>query len=306
MKPSFAASDGSLLSSTMPLVAPITTPSKEITGLSSSSAGRSVWSTSLILSMALMGTLHERGGEIGLGMLKIIGEDHKHWNFHPQANTPNQLRHNQFRFDSGACGPFVFRMAEILIHYIKQCQFRGTEDRCKLQLSTNFPWEYKSSFDSLMIRFDIKKRIARWRARTIAPNIANNYDWSVIRGTGVELEDSPVVRVEASRKLKAPIPHKPRKEIKHVQYIRRSLTPNKKLPTILEDEDDVVQESSSSSSSSEISSDEATVVDEISEPVQVDIRTESDEEEEGEIVEEEYLDDDEDGGIIISNLEYIE
>ncbi|EUC32319.1 hypothetical protein COCCADRAFT_99000 [Bipolaris zeicola 26-R-13] len=140
------------------------------------------------------------GFQIGRGMLKILGEDVRNWRYRIQQYTPHQDHHNQFDYDDGACGPFVYKMAEVLIRRIKRHQSRGDEDECSLELSEDFPMDFKNQFHSFLVRCEIQRRIARWKAIIYTPTFAYDHDQEAIRGECVELDDSPVVNFGIPRR----------------------------------------------------------------------------------------------------------
>ncbi|EUC49433.1 hypothetical protein COCMIDRAFT_63191, partial [Bipolaris oryzae ATCC 44560] len=154
-----------------------------------------------------LGNDHPRhlGFQIGRGMLKILGEDVKNWQYRIQQYTPHQNHHNQFSFDDGACGPFVYKMTEVLIKRIKLCQLRGEEDECFLDLCEGFPLDFKRHFHSFLVRCEIQRRIARWKGIMDAPHFADDRDRQAIRGDFVELDDSPVIDFEIPRRPETPV-----------------------------------------------------------------------------------------------------
>ena len=145
------------------------------------------------------------GFQIGRGMLKILQEDVKNWRYRIQQYTPHQNYHNQFDYDDGACGPFVYKMTEVLIRRIKLHQSRGEENECSLELCEDFPLDFKNQFHSFLVRREIQKRIARWKAIVDAPFFAYNHDHEAIRGECVELDDHPVIEFEIPRRPETPV-----------------------------------------------------------------------------------------------------
>ncbi|EOA90235.1 hypothetical protein ACJQWK_07644 [Exserohilum turcicum] len=143
------------------------------------------------------------GYEISAGMLRILGEDLDSWTFEPQKYTPNQILDNLAFSDAGPCGPFVFKMTEYLVTYIKFYQLRGIEDQCSLTLSQGFPSFFRNYFHSAHIRTDIQKRIAHWKAIDVASRIATAHDQEVLADTSVELGNSPVIDLEIPRRTEA-------------------------------------------------------------------------------------------------------
>ncbi|KAJ5058376.1 hypothetical protein J3E72DRAFT_376829 [Bipolaris maydis] len=145
------------------------------------------------------------GFQIGRGMLKILGEDVKNWQYRIQQYTPHQNYHNQFRYDDGACGPFVYKMTEVLIRRVKVYQLRGEEDKCFLELCEDFPLNFKKQFHSFQVRREIQRRIARWKAIMDASHFAYNHDHEAIRDDWVELDDNPVIEFEIPRRQETPV-----------------------------------------------------------------------------------------------------
>jgi hypothetical protein len=143
----------------------------------------------------------QRGLQISRGMLNILGEDPRIWGYQAQVHTPHQKYHNQFHHDDGACGPFVYKMTEMLIGHIKFYQSHHMEGECFLELSEDFPLYFRDQFHSLQVRHEIQRRIARWKSILDAPLMANNHDNSAISGQCVELNDSPVVHFEIPRRI---------------------------------------------------------------------------------------------------------
>ena len=122
------------------------------------------------------------GREISRGMLKILGEDINLWRYLPQFNSPHQTIDNRFRGDTGACGPFVYKMTEMLIQHIRAAQLQGGEELCNVELYDGFQSYFRDHFHSRDVRHDIQKRIAHWKAVINASSIANGHDWDGILG----------------------------------------------------------------------------------------------------------------------------
>jgi hypothetical protein len=146
------------------------------------------------------------GRNISLGMLRILDEDISQWNYRVQWASPNQNVHNLFDHDGGACGPFVFKMTEILIKHIKDYQAQGIENLCDLDIDGSFATNvFKPHFHSGQVREEIKSRIRRWYYMTQASALVEQHDQSAIHGTDVVLDDGPVVNFEVPPKPRLPV-----------------------------------------------------------------------------------------------------
>ncbi|KAF1834444.1 hypothetical protein BDW02DRAFT_579630 [Decorospora gaudefroyi] len=146
------------------------------------------------------GHYQQIGQDISLGMLRILGEDLCEWRYQIAYNSPNHFLHNQFSLDGGACGPFVFKMVEMLVDRIKWFQSVGREDECCIDLEPDFPSLFKNAFHSQQVRFHIQKSIRRWKGIDVAPGIADLHDLNAIQGAGVVLTNGPVVAFDIPRR----------------------------------------------------------------------------------------------------------
>lgn len=141
------------------------------------------------------------------GMLKILGEDVSLWNWYPQLNSPHQIVHNQMKDDSGACGPFVLKMTEVMIHRIRQFQSRGREDECDLSLDKYSAHAFKEVFHSGRVREDMQRRIAHYKAIAVAPGYADTHDREAIHSLDVKLDDGLIVTFQIPRRAEEPLQH---------------------------------------------------------------------------------------------------
>jgi hypothetical protein len=163
----------------------------------------------------------DMGRDISLGMLKILGEDVRDWHYDIQYDCPNQNWHNQFKFDDGACGPFVFKMTELLVNKIKNHRQAGKEHECYIDIDLNFRAYFKSVFHSLGVREDIKMRIARWKAIIDAPQIADSHDQFAIQDVlDIALNDGPVVSFVVPSRPVVPLRKEPRRPTRYANHHR--------------------------------------------------------------------------------------
>ncbi|KAF1935192.1 hypothetical protein EJ02DRAFT_75709 [Clathrospora elynae] len=147
-------------------------------------------------SMYIDSRYHQHMGlDVCSGMLYILGENPGDWKYQPEWHSPHQNRNNQFYGDGGACGPFVFKMTELLVDHIRHYQRAGNEDQCYLQLDRGFPAVFENQFHSQNVRRGIQMRIARWKAGIDAPELAHAHDQNAIRDEDVALIDEPIVTI---------------------------------------------------------------------------------------------------------------
>jgi hypothetical protein len=189
------------------------------------------------------------GSQIALGLLLILGEDHTQWNYIPEYDSPNQNWHNQFNGDHGACGPFLLKMTEVLIQKIQRHQQDDTEHQCSLELDRDFPYWFKSQFNSLDVRGFIQTRIAYWKALVEAPRLIDEHDQQAIHDTDVTLVNEPVATIlMPSRRL--PSVHRDSSCSSRSSHRRRSRsTSNSYVDVELSDDDNVTIIRSTSRSS---------------------------------------------------------
>jgi hypothetical protein len=130
---------------------------------------------------------HVIAGDISCGLLAVLGEDASWWCFCVEWHSPNQFFHNQFIGDPGPCGPFVWKMSEKLVTRIKRHRDADNESGCSLALDEYFPALFMSSFNSLRVRIQMGRSIARWKAVTAAPIWMEVHDTAALHGQSVTL-----------------------------------------------------------------------------------------------------------------------
>jgi hypothetical protein len=160
----------------------------------------------------------DMGRDISLGMLKILGEHIRQWKYIPQYDCPNQNWHNQFKYDAGACGPFVYKMTEILVNKIKAYRQANREDECHINVGWEYRAQFKDVFHSLEVRKIIQRKIAHWKGLAEARDEADRLDYNAVRDApDVTLIDGPVVQFEAPLpRLFVPRPEEPRRPVRHI------------------------------------------------------------------------------------------
>jgi hypothetical protein len=124
---------------------------------------------------------------ISSGLLAILGENACWWCFCMEWNSPHQFIHNQFNRDHGPCGPFVWKMSELLVSHIKRHRDADDESGCSLALDEYFPARFMSFFDSLRVRRQMGRSIARWKAVTAAPIWMEVHDTAALHSQSVTL-----------------------------------------------------------------------------------------------------------------------
>ncbi|KAL1797844.1 hypothetical protein ACET3X_004450 [Alternaria dauci] len=145
------------------------------------------------------------GRDISLGMLHILGEDIGLWRYDVQHGSPDQNDDNLFKQDGGACGPFVYKMTQILIRHIKAQQSLGFD---QFSLDIDREWskhEFARQFHSGSVRRDMQDNILRWRHITQAVALADEYDHQALRDTDAVLDDGPIVSFEIPPRPQLPV-----------------------------------------------------------------------------------------------------
>jgi hypothetical protein len=143
-------------------------------------------------SMFVFNTAAQKlGCDISLGLLKILGEDESQWRYYPEMNSPHQNWHNGYSHDAGACGPFVFKMTEILVETIEEYQAVGREHECSMRIPSGYHLQFKKIFDSWDVRQDIAHRMVRWKTYTDSVALAAKHDQAAVIGEDVVLLDTP-------------------------------------------------------------------------------------------------------------------
>jgi hypothetical protein len=166
----------------------------------------------------------DMGRDISLGMLNILGEKAHHWKYNVMHDCPNQNWDNQFELDSGACGPFVYKMTEILVDRIKEHRRMGREDECYIHIDWAFRAQFKAIFHSLEVRESIKRRIAQWKALTDTPKLVDQHDQGAIRDVrDIALDDGPVVSIEVPPPRPVlPFRREPHRAARHTNHYSQS------------------------------------------------------------------------------------
>ncbi|KAG9191177.1 hypothetical protein G6011_09265 [Alternaria panax] len=145
------------------------------------------------------------GRNISLSMLNILGEDIPLWKYEVQDESPNQNYHNLFKHDEGACGPFVYKMTQILIKYIKAQQSLGF-DLFSMEIDRQWAYQvFRPQFHSGFVRSEMQDSILRWRHTIQASAYADQNDYEAIKDTDTVLDDGPVVVFEVPWKPRLPV-----------------------------------------------------------------------------------------------------
>lgn len=166
-------------------------------GGSDSSASGSHWSLVVVDRVHNIGFYYDSTGisrfntiqkvaEVVLkGVLKILQENFEDWTWMPQENSPNQWRNNIFRWDRGPCGPFVWKMASIMIECIKRAQHVRKELACDLNLGDDFPQWFEGQFDSFGVRWAMHNLIAHFKMIMDPPVYIEEHDRAAVAGEDV-------------------------------------------------------------------------------------------------------------------------
>lgn len=135
---------------------------------------------------------HEKVWNVVQGMVKILEEDPIRWYFYVQWYTPNQDLHNRFPSDGGACGPFVYKMIQVLISHTIHC-YRTNQDNLCFELHPAFPnWFRDTHFDSLLIREEIQYKIARQKANAEGNRLIDSHDRVALYNSDVDVVEGPM------------------------------------------------------------------------------------------------------------------
>lgn len=204
------------------------------------------------------------GRNISLGMLNILGEDISLWTYLIQLESPDQSFDNLFKQDGGACGPFVYKMTQILIRYIKSQQSLGVE---RLSLAVNHAWVtqvFSPQFHSGIVRREMQDSILRWHHITRAAASADRHDYQAIQDTDAILDDGPVVSFEIPPKPRLPVLRRTHytNKLSRSHHIRRGCSSgtNYHDPIDLDDSDENWTMGNSSDNSTAGSSSGGTVI----------------------------------------------
>ncbi|KAF1919038.1 hypothetical protein BDU57DRAFT_127829 [Ampelomyces quisqualis] len=125
--------------------------------------------------------------DVTWAMITLLGSEN--WTLKPESHTPNQWLHNQTSGDRGACGPFVWKMSDILIQRIIDAQSYGQPEHCSLSLDKRFPWEHK--FNSQEIRCEMQDCIAHRKCRMDSLHYMSVHDALAVGGENVILCQRP-------------------------------------------------------------------------------------------------------------------
>ena len=134
---------------------------------------------------------HELAFEVSDSLLQILGEDETQWQHLIEWNSPNQNWNNRCKQDFGPCGPFVYKMTEMMVRAIKTYQAAGLEHQCSLALPVGFAWAFESQFHSYEVRCNMAWSIARWKAITESQRLTQQHDETTVTGQEVTLLDTP-------------------------------------------------------------------------------------------------------------------
>ncbi|KAH3968897.1 hypothetical protein HBH52_176820 [Parastagonospora nodorum] len=138
--------------------------------------------------------------EVSKGLLMVLGEETKEWQFLPQEESPNQWWDNQFTQDQGPCGPFVWKMAKIMIEKIIAHQQTGHEADCDLSLHRGFDRYFKSMFDSWLVRLEMQQFITWFKLDQESLTSVEEHDQIAVEGEDVAMsQELPAVYLEPER-----------------------------------------------------------------------------------------------------------
>ncbi|KAF2125767.1 hypothetical protein P153DRAFT_399908 [Dothidotthia symphoricarpi CBS 119687] len=129
--------------------------------------------------------------DVALGLLNILGETVSSWEWNPDFKSPNQYQYNQFSDDGGPCGPFVWKMTDMLTDEIQKHIKAGTEQECDLKIDDAFLHRFAQDFHSFNVRLNIQCGIARWKCFEDSLRFTRDHDQAAVRGEQVELLEEP-------------------------------------------------------------------------------------------------------------------
>ena len=127
------------------------------------------------------------GCDVAVGLLQILGENETSWTFSPEYHSPNQLDNNLFKFDVGACGPFVYHMMKALINIIRFEMRSDREAYISLHLNYDFPENFGQNFHSQEVRRDMQNVMIRWKCYLNAVTLMNEHDRATVSGENTTL-----------------------------------------------------------------------------------------------------------------------
>lgn len=124
--------------------------------------------------------------DVSIGLMSILGEDISEWVFESEINSPHQWKHNQFTGDGGPCGPFVYKMTEILVENIIFQEHRQ-ERRYGLSLPDWFPEHFVNLFHSGQVRWQMQQSLVRYKAEYEATWLIQAHDLKAVQNEGATL-----------------------------------------------------------------------------------------------------------------------
>ncbi|KAH7351455.1 hypothetical protein BKA66DRAFT_575549 [Pyrenochaeta sp. MPI-SDFR-AT-0127] len=145
------------------------------------------------------------GHDVGKGLLLILDEDMSRWAFRPEWNSPSQVHDNLAVGDIGPCGPFVYRMTEMLIEHIKYHYDNGSVFKCSLGLPEDFNAQFGQLFHSKLVRQAIQHSIAQWKCRIDTSHFMHEHDRIAVRDESVILSAEPPPTLNISHQSIFPV-----------------------------------------------------------------------------------------------------
>ncbi|KAL1600536.1 hypothetical protein SLS60_006922 [Paraconiothyrium brasiliense] len=113
------------------------------------------------------------GRSLALAFGNLLGDGM--YEFCIEHNAPHQWNHNQFRgTDSGPCGPYVVKMVQEIMCYIRYHQRHETEDQISLRLGSGFSSSF--NFNSFGERRCLLWTLAGFKASQVANDRAMQHD----------------------------------------------------------------------------------------------------------------------------------
>lgn len=134
--------------------------------------------------------------DVGKGLLLILEEDIHRWHFQPEWHCPNQTRDNLCTEDIGPCGPFVYKMTEMLICMIKQNQTADGEGESGLRLLSGFSQYFGRIFNSHHVRWGIQRAMIFWKCHLDLPRFVYEHDQTALFDEDLPFSLEPPAIVE--------------------------------------------------------------------------------------------------------------
>lgn len=129
-------------------------------------------------------------------LLDTLGKEG--FKFIEERNCPSQIRHNQAD-DTGACGPFVYKMTEFLVGELRAVQKAGKEHRFTPRLPGGFGTrDFKKIFNSAEVRERMQASIIQEKAKQTARELAQAHDEAVFLQEDIALPDIPLPEAQMS------------------------------------------------------------------------------------------------------------